>query len=83
MSANFLDAYAVANPEGFNDATVAGGADGWEDDASGRRIDYILVDHNSALEVVSAQRVFTSDDFGRVSDHVGVYVVFEKKRVNP
>ena len=83
MTEQFADAYAQANSDGFNDTTVAGGADGWEDDESGRRIDYILVDPGGALEVISARRVFTGDDFGRVSDHVGVYVEFRKKRDHP
>ncbi len=83
MTADYLDSYAAARPEGFNDATIDGGAAGWEQSASGRRIDYILLRHGGALEPISARRVFTSEDFGRVSDHIGVYVEFSKKRDNP
>jgi len=32
---------------------------------------------DSSLEVKRARRVFTGNDFGRVSDHVGIYAEFE------
>ena len=74
---NFADAYLRANPGGMLDATVGGGIDGWEDSDRGQRIDYILVNDDSLLEVTRARRVFTEDYLGRVSDHVGIYAEFE------
>ena len=78
----FSDQYALANPSGFNDATIAIGADGWENDGSGQRIDYILVDNVQLLRAVRARRVFTGRDFGRVSDHVGVFIEFRKSELS-
>jgi len=72
----YSDQYALANPEGMLDATIGGGADGWEDASVGRRIDYILMNEDSPLEVTRARRAFTDDYLGRVSDHVGVYAEF-------
>lgn len=72
----YTDQYALANPNGMLDATIGGGEDGWEDSSAGRRIDYILMNENSPLEVTRARRVFTDDYLGRVSDHVGVYAEF-------
>ncbi len=74
----FDDAYLLANPDGMFDATIAGGADGWEDAKQGRRIDYVLVNENAGMRVTEARRVFTSAEFGQVSDHLGVYVVLER-----
>ncbi len=72
----FADQYALANPDGFLDATIGAGADGWEESDDGRRIDYVLMNDDSPLEAVRARRVFTSGELGRVSDHVGVFVEF-------
>jgi len=73
----YSDQYALANPDGMFDATISGGADGWQDSKTGQRIDYILMNDGSSLEVKRARRVFTGNDFGRVSDHVGIYAEFE------
>jgi maltose 6'-phosphate phosphatase len=43
------------------------------------RIDYIFLSKTSQLEAVSAQVLFTSEDYGRVSDHCGYLVTFEPK----
>ena len=69
------DPYLAANPDGMSDATIGGGADGWAG-SEGERIDYIFVNESSPLAVITARRVFTDDDFGRVSDHVGVFAEF-------
>jgi hypothetical protein len=66
----------LANPDGMFDATIGGGADGWEDSSAGQRIDYILMNDDSSLDVKRARRVFTENDLGRVSDHVGIYAEF-------
>lgn len=76
----FADQYALANPDGFLDATIGAGADGWEESDDGQRIDYILMNDDSPLEVARARRVFTSGEFGLVSDHVGVFVEFRLKK---
>ncbi|MDJ0907420.1 MAG: endonuclease/exonuclease/phosphatase family protein [Woeseiaceae bacterium] len=76
----FDDAYLLANPGGMFDATIAGGADGWEDAAQGRRIDYVLVNDDSGMQVTGARRVFTSAGFGQVSDHLGVYVTLARRQ---
>ncbi len=75
----YADQYARANPDGMLDATIGGGADGWEDSDSGKRIDYILMNDDSSLEVARARRVFTEAYLGRVSDHVGVFAEFRIK----
>ncbi len=41
------------------------------------RIDYIFMNKNSALRVVSARTVFTEQDYGQVSDHCGYFMTFE------
>lgn len=73
----YSDQYSLANPRGMHDATIGGGADGWEDSNSGKRIDYILMNDDSPLDVLRAKRVFTKHYLGRVSDHVGVYAEFK------
>ena len=75
----YSDQYALANPEGLLDSTVGGGIDGWEDNATGQRIDYILVNDDSPLEVLQSQIIFTQKMFGRVSDHAGVFARFGKR----
>ncbi|GIV69897.1 endonuclease/exonuclease/phosphatase family protein [Caldilinea sp.] len=42
-----------------------------------RRIDFILMKRNSKLRPVAAQRLFTDNVYGRVSDHEGFLVEFE------
>ncbi|MCL4205215.1 MAG: endonuclease/exonuclease/phosphatase family protein [Pirellulaceae bacterium] len=42
-----------------------------------RRIDYLLMKKGGALNVKSAYRLFTSSDYGRVSDHEGYCAEFE------
>jgi len=72
----YSDQYLLAKPDGMFDATISGGADGWEDNDIGQRIDYVLMNDDSPLEVTSTRRVFTEEHLGRVSDHVGVYAEF-------
>lgn len=75
----YSDQYALANPDGDLDATVAGAIDGWENSDSSRRIDYILINNDSPLEVEEARIVFTEEIFGVVSDHAGVYARFRRR----
>jgi cytochrome c peroxidase len=72
----FIDHYLLANPDGMFDATITGGADGWEDAKAGSRIDYVFSLPGRSLEVVSARRVFTASDMGQVSDHAGIFAEF-------
>jgi maltose 6'-phosphate phosphatase len=72
----FSDQYALANPSGMFDATIGGGAHGWESSNTGQRVDYILVNDGAPLEVMRSRHVFTESDFGRISDHVGIYAEF-------
>ncbi len=72
----FSDQYLLANPNGMFDATIGGDAHGWETASAGKRIDYILLNDGTPLEVSRARRVFTAADFGRASDHVGIFAEF-------
>jgi maltose 6'-phosphate phosphatase len=76
----FSDQYLIANPDGMYDATIGGDADGWASNRTDQRIDYILMNDEAPLRVSSARRVFTKADFGRVSDHVGIYAEFRTNR---
>jgi maltose 6'-phosphate phosphatase len=42
-----------------------------------RRIDFIFKNQGSPLKAVSAKALFTEEEYGRVSDHVGYMVEFE------
>ena len=41
------------------------------------RIDYVFMKKGNRLQAVSARMLFTDSDYGRVSDHPGIYVEFE------
>ena len=73
-SGGYVDLYLKANPTGMYDKTVEGNIAGWERDEKGTRIDYFLMNSTSSLKVVQSQRIFTEKLFGRVSDHLGIYV---------
>ncbi|MCK4494367.1 MAG: endonuclease/exonuclease/phosphatase family protein [Methylococcales bacterium] len=52
----------------------------WQDLlAEDYRIDYIFMRKNSDLKVVSANVIFTHQDYGRVSDHCGYLMTFEPR----
>ena len=76
----YEDVYYDANPNGFNDPTIGGKIDGWENgDAVGKRIDYMFLVKGGPLKPIIAQRIFTEKTFGRVSDHCGVYFYLKIK----
>ena len=75
----YSDQYALANPDGSLDATIGGAIDGWEGSKSGQRVDYILMNDDSPLEVVEARIIFTEEMYGIVSDHAGIYAWFERR----
>lgn len=78
----YSDQYALANPDGLLDATIGGSIDGWEGSDNGQRVDYILMNDDSPLQVVEARIIFTEKMYGIVSDHAGIYARFER-RPNP
>jgi maltose 6'-phosphate phosphatase len=50
----------------------------WEQRLQGdHRIDYIFMRRNSTLKPTATRTLFTENDYGRVSDHVGFMVAFE------
>jgi maltose 6'-phosphate phosphatase len=75
----YSDQYALANPDGSLDATIGGAIDGWKSSDSGQRVDYILMNDDSPLEIEEAQIVFTEDMYGIVSDHAGIYARFDRR----
>jgi len=75
----YSDQYALANPDGSLDATIGGAIDGWESSDSGQRVDYILMNDDSPLEVEEARIIFTEEIYGIVSDHAGIYASFNRR----
>lgn len=76
----YVDHYAAAVPQGLTHPTIGG--DYWDMEKNqlinaGKRIDYIFTLPTNKLKAVQAQRLFTESTFGRVSDHLGVYVHFK------
>lgn len=43
------------------------------------RIDYIFMNKTSDLRIISGRVLFTEEDYGRVSDHCGYFMIFEPK----
>ena len=72
----YTDQYLLANPEGMFDPTIEGHVDGWQGESPGQRIDYIFLKDGSPFKVQEACTVFTTSDYGRVSDHAGVFATF-------
>lgn len=77
-NSNLVDQYILANPKGVKDATIGSNIDGWKNSFGTERIDYIFLNSKSKLKVTKAERIFTENNFGRVSDHCGLYMEFEK-----
>ena len=75
----YSDQYALANPGGAPGVTIGAAADGWESSNSGQRVDYILMNDDSPLEVAEARIIFTEDVYGIVSDHAGIYARFDRR----
>lgn len=76
----YVEQYQMANPDGLLDPTIGGKIDGWNG-GGGKRIDLILLNESSPFKVIQAQRIFTQNVGGRVSDHTGVYAHFNLKSV--
>lgn len=75
----YSDQYALANPDDSRAVTIRGAIDGWEGNDSGQRVDYILMNDDSPLEVVEARIIFTKEAYGVVSDHAGIYARFARR----
>ena len=72
----YTDQYLLANPGGMFDPTIEGHVDGWQGESRGQRIDYIFLKDGSPFRVQEARTVFTASDYGRVSDHAGIFATF-------
>lgn len=77
LSQHYRDSYLQANPDGMYHATIGGAPAGEENRGRGQRIDYVWLAPDSHLTARIGQRVFTEQVYGRVSDHLGLYLVFE------
>lgn len=75
-TAEYVDQYLLANQGGMFDPTIEGTIDGWNGKSVGKRIDYIFLKKGSIFRVQEAHTIFTPSDYGRVSDHVGIYAIF-------
>ncbi|MFU8790008.1 MAG: endonuclease/exonuclease/phosphatase family protein [Methylobacter sp.] len=74
------DQYLAANEQGVFDKIFRVNDPHWQDYPSDDyRIDYIFLNKTSELQVISARVLFTEQDYGRVSDHCGYFMVFEPK----
>ena len=74
----YIDQYLLANPNGMHHPTIGSQIDGWEKNQSnGQRIDYVFMKQGGHLTIQSAHIIFTNSSYGRVSDHAGVYTLFQ------
>lgn len=71
VTKRFYDTYMLAN-EIDNGITVLGDIDGWENDDSKKRLDYIFIDKN--VEIKSSNTIFNGKEEAVISDHLGVLV---------
>ncbi|WP_374691053.1 endonuclease/exonuclease/phosphatase family protein [Accumulibacter sp.] len=77
-SREYHDQYLAATSPLVFDKVFAAMESGWphylDDD---QRIDYVFLRQGSQLRVTSARSVFSDQDYGRVSDHLGYLMTFE------
>ena len=71
VTQKYHDTYMLAKKID-NGITVPGDIDGWENDTSKKRIDYIFTD--KSVEIKSSNTVFNGKDEAVISDHFGVLV---------
>ena len=72
------DQYLAANDRGLFEKIFRVNDPHWKDYLTDDyRIDYIFKNKDSDLFVVTAKVLFTEQDYGRVSDHVGYLMAFE------
>ncbi len=76
----YEDQYLAANAHGLFEQIFRVNDAHWQNLlADDYRIDYVFMSKDSCLSVISAQVIFTEQDYGRVSDHVGYLMAFEPK----
>lgn len=74
------DQYLAANAQGVFEKIFRVNDPYWQNYLSDDyRIDYIFMNKTSELKVTSARVLFTEQDYGRVSDHCGYFMIFEPK----
>ena len=74
----YEDQYLAANSQGIFEKIFRVNDPHWQNYLSDDyRIDYIFLNKDSELRVCSAKVLFTGQDYGRVSDHCGYFMVFE------
>lgn len=79
-SHQYDDQYLSANSQGVFEKIFRASDPYWQNYLSDDyRIDYIFMDKTSELKVTSARVLFTEQDYGRVSDHCGYFMIFEPK----
>jgi maltose 6'-phosphate phosphatase len=79
-SNEYDDQYLAANAQGLFEKIFRVNDPHWQDYLTDDyRIDYIFKNKDSDLFVVTAKALFTEQDYGRVSDHVGYLMAFEPK----
>ncbi|MGY0401375.1 hypothetical protein [Carnobacterium jeotgali] len=71
VTQNWFDTYHLAAQKdtGF---TVADAIDGWSENQSGLRIDYIFA--NQPVKTISSQVIFNDNNEPIISDHFGIVV---------
>jgi len=76
----YEDQFLAANHKGLFDQIFRVNDAHWGDLLNDDyRIDYIFMNKDAALKVTSARVLFTHEDYGQVSDHVGFVMTFEPK----
>lgn len=77
---NYDDQYLIATATASPEQNFRTNDPYWQRQlADDYRIDYIFLDKASELRAFSARVLFTEQDYGRVSDHCGYFMVFEPK----
>ena len=71
ISKGWQDTFFLAE-EKVGEATVSGKIDGWEENGSDMRIDYIFV--SKKIPVKKSEVLFSGDAWPKISDHFGVMV---------
>ncbi len=76
----YEDQFLAANQQGLFERIFRVNDAHWSECLSDDyRIDYIFLNRDSGLRVVSARTVFTGQDYEKVSDHCGYIMTFEPK----
>ncbi len=77
-SGNYEDQFLAVNEYGVFEKIFKINDEHWKDLlADDYRIDYVFMKKGSELQITSAKVIFTENDYGRVSDHCGYFMIFE------